>query len=441
MSERTTIGGTVYEAIGSSSSNLLLRCNGTARIQWGGKLIDLIKNGKIASEDSQELIFIVDDESKVKNDGIYILTTEESSQLCIYKDGNKYDFTSPNIYIQTNTKQDFTVEQKSQALENIGIQYNTLQELQQAGIKNGIAYVIENKTIYTIKDSLIEEFTGKLKTITVTNESSNNSSNDINSTSRVVLSVLDDQYLILSDQRISSNYSLYLNNSAQLGSDGSDSTQGYRLYNNNGIAFLDIDKVNVRKSLIFEQNKEITLSDIYFSRGMIMMHSGITPIPEGWAVCDGSEHTFNGVTSKTPDLRNKFIKAVATASEVNNNNNPDLNENNEFILSEQHLPKHNHPHQKHAHTFSGNGSDSISSTFYALTNAEPVTAVLKVEGGDSGDAGHSTSGKDITVSDTVTINISGTTSDVTSTETEKTWENKSFKVEPHYYSLIFIMKL
>ena len=42
MSERTTIGTTTYEAIGSSSSNLLLKCNGTARIQWGNKLIDLI---------------------------------------------------------------------------------------------------------------------------------------------------------------------------------------------------------------------------------------------------------------------------------------------------------------------------------------------------------------------------------------------------------------
>ena len=44
MSERTTIGGVSYETIGSSSSNLLLKCNGTARIQWGNKLIDLIKN-------------------------------------------------------------------------------------------------------------------------------------------------------------------------------------------------------------------------------------------------------------------------------------------------------------------------------------------------------------------------------------------------------------
>ena len=42
MSERTTIGGVTYESVGSSSSNLLLKCNGTARIQWGTKLIDLV---------------------------------------------------------------------------------------------------------------------------------------------------------------------------------------------------------------------------------------------------------------------------------------------------------------------------------------------------------------------------------------------------------------
>jgi len=54
MSDRTVIGGTTYETVGSPSSNLLLRCNGTARIQWGTKLIDLIKNGKIVSDSSKE---------------------------------------------------------------------------------------------------------------------------------------------------------------------------------------------------------------------------------------------------------------------------------------------------------------------------------------------------------------------------------------------------
>ena len=50
MNERTTIGGVVYESIGSSTSNLLLKCNGVARIQWGNKLIDLIKNGHVNTQ-------------------------------------------------------------------------------------------------------------------------------------------------------------------------------------------------------------------------------------------------------------------------------------------------------------------------------------------------------------------------------------------------------
>ena len=59
MSDRTVIGGVTYETIGSSNSNLLLKCNGTARIQCGSKLIDLIKNGKVCSEAPQNLLYII----------------------------------------------------------------------------------------------------------------------------------------------------------------------------------------------------------------------------------------------------------------------------------------------------------------------------------------------------------------------------------------------
>jgi hypothetical protein len=91
MSERTVIGGVSYETVGSSSSNLLLRCNGTARIQWGNKLIDLIKNGKIMSSESQDFIFKVASEEEIKKDGIYIVNveTEEDTkqELLVFKNG------------------------------------------------------------------------------------------------------------------------------------------------------------------------------------------------------------------------------------------------------------------------------------------------------------------------------------------------------------------
>ena len=104
MSERTTIGGTVYETVGSSSSNLLLKCNGTARIQWGNKLIDLIKNGKIASGETSETVSIVSDESDIKTDGIYVIKKGNDAQLYIYKNGEKINLNGADLYISASTK-------------------------------------------------------------------------------------------------------------------------------------------------------------------------------------------------------------------------------------------------------------------------------------------------------------------------------------------------
>ena len=735
MSERTTIGGTVYEAIGSSSSNLLLRCNGTARIQWGGRLIDLIKNGKIASSDSKELIFIVSDESEIKSDGIYILTTEESPQLLIYKDGNKYDFTSPALYISASDKQNLTVEQKAQALDNIGIQYDTLEALKQAGIQNGIAYVLETKTLYTIKNSVIEEFEAKLKIVTVENGTSEG--DQVNSTDKIVLSILDDEYLILADQRITANYSIHVRDSAQIGSENADKTQGYRLYIEGGTSYLDVDKINVRKGLGSVQYQEITfddlkqlinnkslvphewylltdfqnhwkmsvisknnrplliraldesnlyetgylfqnhkicikynpnyqesinqiqtdgseitvttkgqitwmkdqygneatfdfldytdcndnpltilhegsifpkdsynnklfvenlkgtiinnniiddtntytiefseniknmhdnflqvknlkvdcvdfynntltdvfnleinadcydntindinniqitqiirnckitsftdsvinatlnnckfqeikectfgegnienvtsycnlssvnfdqvqyellynslkvkeiynvsdkleilcIPDVIFYRGMIIMHSGIEPIPPGWAPCDGKEYSYNGVTSKTPDLTNRFIKAVTTVEDIKATDNDSLNENGEIVLTVDNLPAHSHPHKAHTHSFSESGT--AYATIGALTSSEEGTVITAIEGGTEGKAITKTTYKsDIEVYDS-NVAVSGDTSSVTSEESDWLYKTEPDPINmmPNYYSLIFIMKL
>lgn len=257
MSERTTIGGTVYESIGSSSSNLLLKCNGTARIQWGNKLIDLIKNGKISSGDSQELVFIVQDESEIVSDGIYVLTTEESDKLLIIKNGNRYDLTGNDLYISASKKQNFTSEQKKQALDNIGIYYETLEDLKKANIQTGIVYVIENKTLYTVKNGQIEEFEAKLKTITV-NETFEEGVKIINSPVKIILSILDEEYLVLADQRITANYSIHVKDSAQIGSENADKTQGYRLYIEGGTSWLDVDEINVRNGIKVSQYKEVT---------------------------------------------------------------------------------------------------------------------------------------------------------------------------------------
>lgn len=259
MSERTTIGGTVYESVGSSSSNLLLKCNGTARIQWGSKLIDLIKNGKIASGSDSEQVFVISDQSEIKSDGIYVLNTDENPQLIVCKKGEQYNLTGTDLYISASSKQDITAEQQKQALENIGIYYNTLEDVNNSGIQNGLVYVLENKTLYTITEGVISEFEAKVKTVTV--EQEKEEGEVINSSVKVVLSVQNLNYLVLENNRVTILKDVHIKEYAKLGSENADDTSGYRLYISGGQSFLDVDNINVRNGLPIKEYIKVTCSN------------------------------------------------------------------------------------------------------------------------------------------------------------------------------------
>lgn len=296
MSERTTIGGTVYESIGSSSSNLLLKCNGTARIQWGNKLIDLIKNGKIVSN-SQELLFVVSNSEDIKSDGIYVVDTEEQTQLWICNKGNKYNLTGEDLYISTSKDQKLTAEQKNLVLGNIGIYHQTLTDLQNAELQNGIAYVIETNTLYTIKDGVISEFTAKLDSVTV--ETNEIQENVIKGSLKIILQVNDTPYIIMSDEIISVQKPLIIKDNCPLQSEFYTDNQGYKIYMKDNISYLDIDIINIRKKLLSPDN---------IPSGGIILYAYRDSVPPGWAVCDGNPANVNGVLFTTPDLSNNDIK-------------------------------------------------------------------------------------------------------------------------------------
>lgn len=740
MSERTTIGGTVYETVGSSTSNLLLRCNGTARIQWGTKLIDLVKNGKIASGDSSAQILVVSNESDIKTDGIYVINAEKSSRLIIRKNSENYDFTDTELYISANNKQELTVEQQKQAMENIGMYYDTLDDVEKSGIQNGIVYVLEDRSLYTIKDGVILEFEAKLKTVSV--EKENEEGERINSSVQVVLSVLDKEYLVLSDQRIVANYPIHVKDHVQLGSENANEMFGYRLYFKNGKSCLDVDTINVRQGLqtkdyiettfenleslisqsalvsqqwylitnfqnhwklvakkeefnrpilvraansnsiykegllfnnrnvsicydptykvqlavsdsetitsrgritwmrdwnnneadfdfldytdaegnalatlhqeqsyldrsifpvgsfnnklktvnlrgtvvnegvidntdtfsldfrenfdmhdnvmickniiidtscntfvnnVFESIEDVTIStdmsnsifknvkgctflnsfdsvnfknltnchfdvgvlsditcysdltdvnisinsepllydessfkEIYFKnnsiqyiggptqalpRGMIVMHSGLEDIPYGWAICDGGTYEFNGKHTQTPNLVNRFIKAVSQITDIGSVDNSDVDSDNYLTITAQHLPEHTHPHVEHTHEVSPvtveiNESGSLelnSSDFNQITSSNTISVVSDVTAENLevstqqvfNEINIESQENDISGGNhTHTVSVSGgSITSSTSVEETKVWENKPIKIEPHYYSLIFIMKL
>ena len=186
MSERTVIGGVSYETVGSSNANLLLKCNGTARIQWGNKLIDLIKNGKIAQSELPELMFVVQDESQITNDGIYIVQAEDSTRILLYKNTQTYDLLGTDLYISASKKQNITVEQQKQALENIGIYFTSLDEALAFGVKNGVVYITDNKALYLIRDGVASEISTNKNVVTVENKQEKDES-DINSSNQQVV--------------------------------------------------------------------------------------------------------------------------------------------------------------------------------------------------------------------------------------------------------------
>ena len=306
INDRTVIGGVSYESIGSSTSSLLLKSNGTVRVQWGSKLIDLIKNGKVVSDSSQEFVFIVENESEIKADGIYIINQEEDIQIWVCKDSIKYNLTKSDLYISTHKLQNLTGEQKTQALINIGIQYNTLEEVKEAKLTEGIVYVSDTKTLYTISNGIIEEFSAKFKTIT--EEEKETEGNLINDDVKIILSIAESEYLSLIDQKIIVNYPIILKNQSQLCSEQCSDTSGFKLYMSGGKSYLDIDNINIRSGLTLDDYITVTYNELY------ALHSSNSLIPHKWYLISDFQNHWKLIKQDPNNTRPILIRALTTNS-------------------------------------------------------------------------------------------------------------------------------
>lgn len=237
--------GKNYQEVGKSSSPLLLRSNGETKIQWGNKFIDLIKDGKINSE-SKDFIYTVDTVDEITDNGLYLVSEDNSIWINIEETKVQISLAENN-YVSFLTKQETNAEQKNIALTNIGLYYDTLDNVNKSQLQAGLVYVKDTNKIYLINAGVISEYQvalpsiGKFKELTIGDI--NIKKNSINSTS-LSLSINNSNYIQLQNNSILCNVNLiadtikssnYINNNT-----------GYSLYTESGISHLDIDSINWR---------------------------------------------------------------------------------------------------------------------------------------------------------------------------------------------------
>lgn len=256
--------GKRYETVGSSSAALLLKSSGTIKLQWGSKYIDLIKNGKLAV-DSQKFFKIVDNESQIQDDGIYLTSDDEGVWISI--SGVKINLEGQNNYVSFLKEQDTSPEEKQQALRNIGFYYENLDEVPE--LTSGIIYNESDNKLYIIKDGQKLEYSMSKE------EKVNNVFEEIfigkihiyDSSSGSTISGSEVIELYIDNTLVGSIY----NNNVQLETDlsvnkiqsvGASPNSGFRLYKEKGKSTLEIDNLIVRNQKEQEDGDIVIYSSI-----------------------------------------------------------------------------------------------------------------------------------------------------------------------------------
>lgn len=240
---KTNLFGKTYNTIGSTDSNFIIKTKGDLKIQWGNKFIDVIKNGKIVSENS-EILFLVESPDEIQKNGVYIVTAEENNELWVCIDGVKVQInntTGENIYVSFMMEQKTTSDQQHQALTNIGFYYETLQKAKSAKINSGIIYVEEDNKLYIAKNgNLIQYILSASQEETITE----NNTREPLYIEGYSLYADGTEYIQCSGEIIKLLQPVIVYNGIQ--SNNANPEFGFRLFINQDKAILDVDIVNWR---------------------------------------------------------------------------------------------------------------------------------------------------------------------------------------------------
>lgn len=156
MSDKLNIFGKSHNVVGESSSDLILKCRGSVKVQWGNKFIDIIKDGKINVD--SKFIFSVNSVNDIKSkNGLYI-TSDGSVYLRSNESVINLSGEIGTVYVSYMAQQETTSDQKYTALKNIGLIYDDISSINDSSLRNGIVYIVGQQKLYIINNGQMQEY-------------------------------------------------------------------------------------------------------------------------------------------------------------------------------------------------------------------------------------------------------------------------------------------
>lgn len=276
---KTNMFGKTYNTIGSTDSNFIIKTKGDLKVQWGGKFIDIIKNGKLASAGA-DILKVASSSDDISSNGVYLVPTDEGNEVWVSIDGTKVNISNEggDSYVSFLTDQEeITSDQKYRALTNIGFYYDTLDEAKSQDIKAGIVFVVQENKFYVSVNGELQEYKTSQTISQDTNFDeitigqlriySQDSTSYINSKEHLEITINDIPYILLNSDGIVTKKNLIIGSRNYIQSEGATDSSGFRIYMSGNKSIIEADSIIERdlKNVLENQTIYSSISNIVTS--------------------------------------------------------------------------------------------------------------------------------------------------------------------------------
>lgn len=282
---KTNMFGKTYNTIGSTDSNFIIKTKGDLKVQWGGKFIDVIKNGKLASAGA-DILKVASSSDDISSNGVYLVPTDEGNEVWVSIDGTKVNIVGEvgTTYVSFLTEQkEVTADQKYTALVNAGLYYETLEDAQEAGVKAGLIFIIGENKLYIAKDGQLSEYIASsaassdeekntyFDEITVKDLKIYKDDSNMIVSSPGILFRIDEQDVLQLGTQLKSYLDINMLPGTYIQSNNATSSSGYRLYMKDGKSILEVDSIIWREmDVAIDQTQKLEEAIIYSINGNII---------------------------------------------------------------------------------------------------------------------------------------------------------------------------